>query len=97
MTGNPIQISRLREIGWSKWDPIGLKDVVQQSDAVASEYDSYLLHVAGLLKRGHTEAEAIEYLLAIATKHMGLPIADRGAAESTVRAIKDYIESITSA
>jgi hypothetical protein len=94
MSPKPIQLSCLREIGWSKWDPIGLKDVAQESDAVASEYDGYLLHVASLVKRDQSDAEAVEYLIAIATKHMGLSKADREAAECTVRAIRKYIEGL---
>ena len=34
-----IALSRLREIGWSAWDPIGLAD----SDCPRDEYDAYLL------------------------------------------------------
>ena len=95
MPNNSIQLSRLREIGWSKWDPIGLKDEVQESGTLASEYDSYLLHVASLLKHGRSDAEAVEYLTAIATKHMDLSKVNRKAAERTVDAIRSYIEGLT--
>lgn len=42
-----IQLTRLREIGWKLWDPIGLADENGSCDEErADEYDQYLLHVS---------------------------------------------------
>jgi hypothetical protein len=44
-----IQLSRLRAIGWSTWDPIGIRDPCENEDGCVDEYDSYLLHVVSTL------------------------------------------------
>ena len=44
-----FKLSRLREIGWSLWDPIGLSGFEGTLD---DEYDSYLLQAAGRLWNG---------------------------------------------
>ena len=48
-----LRLSRLRDIGWSLWDPIGLNDFGDDWESVtfADEYDSYLIKVAGMLKK----------------------------------------------
>ena len=45
-----FQLSRLREIGWSKWDPIGVGG--PEHDWPSDEYDTYLLQAAGQLWHG---------------------------------------------
>ena len=85
-----IEIEELRKIGWSHWDPIGLKNPAGAHD----EYDNYLLHVAGLLENGHSESEAVEYLVEIATNYMGLGAANRVAATKTVDEILVYVVSL---
>jgi hypothetical protein len=84
-----IDLGELRRIGWDIWDPIGVHGL-----APADEYDTYLLHVAGLLCRGASTREAVSYLDAIATDHMGIgPITAEGhaASERTVEAISHYL------
>ena len=96
MTSYPkIQLSRLREIGWTLWDPIGLADKSGSYPAdCADEYDTYLLHVVSMLCRNGKEEDATNYLVGIASDYMGLSVADLDAAAATTRAIADYLTSL---
>lgn len=90
-----IQLSRLREIGWKVWDPIGLADDHGvPPEGSADEYDRYLLHVAGMFDHGASTDEATAYLIGVATGHMGLTAIDAGAAAATARGIADYLKSL---
>jgi hypothetical protein len=90
-----LDIKRLRAIGWSTWDPIGLSKMSSVSlDSIADEYDTYLLHAAGLLINGAGAVAAASYLVDSATHHMGLGRADAHSAKRTVEAIQHYLESI---
>lgn len=60
------KLSRLRDIGWSKWDPIGLLGDGQKWDdedcqQFADEYDSYLLQAAGQTWLADTIARIPDY------------------------------------
>ena len=82
-----IKLSRLRDIGWSKWDPIGLLADGQKWDdedcqPFADEYDSYLLHAAGQLRRGEPEENVVSYLVDIEANCMGLGRAPGAAARA---------------
>lgn len=94
MASHPIiDLSRLREIGWKDWDPIGLAG----SGCTADEYDSYLLQVVSRLRRGDAVAEVAEYLIGIASEHMGLgegSSSARNAAETTVVHIQQYLGTL---
>lgn len=94
MTTRPkIRLSRLRDIGWSLWDPIGLLDEGERWDGkpFADEYDGYLLRVAGMVRRGEPDEEIVEYLVQCEIEHMGLSmqpgISDR--AKLVIDAIRD--------
>ena len=88
-----IQLSRLREIGWTLWDPIGLAgENGSCGDGCADEYDGYLLHVVSMLCRDSSKEEATTYLVEIASDHMGLSVVH--AAAATARAIADYLTSL---
>jgi hypothetical protein len=93
-----IDLSQLRQIGWSEWDPISLQEIDPdwRSDGGADEYDSYLLHVAGLIRNGRSEADAVEYLVGIETKHMDMDLSatTHSRAIATVRAIRAYLETL---
>lgn len=72
-----IKLSRLRDIGWSLWDPIGLLKPGQRWEddeckPFADEYDAYLRDAAGQLRRGIATAAVIAYLVDIEANHMGL-------------------------
>lgn len=95
-----VQLSRLREIGWDEWDPIGIRtpdgDDAWKTNA-ADEYDAYLLHVVSLLQRGHAAEEAVAYLDWVCSEHMGLgPLAPEAhqASKATVEAISEYLETL---
>ena len=94
----PLQLSRLRDIGWTKWDPIGLLSQGEAWDQqpFADEYDGYLLQAAGRLRRDWKEADAVEYLMRMETEHMGLRITPttRLRAEATAKAILAYVKDI---
>jgi hypothetical protein len=95
-----IKLSRLRQIGWSLWDPIGLSEIEgdewKDGGPCADEYDSYLLCVAGMLRQGKPRTEAVAYLEEIEIDRMGLnPVATtRQRAEATVAAIADYVATL---
>ena len=77
MPSPSINLAKLRGIGWSIWDPIGLLPAGErwESDeyrAFADEYDSYLLAAADMLRRGVTDAEVVRYLVRAEAEHMGL-------------------------
>ena len=95
MTYPTIQLSRLRTIGWTHWDPIGLADKTGVSlDECADEYDSYLLHVVEIICDRKSLDEAASYLTWVASEQMGLPKQDGEAAMMTARAIAGYLISL---
>ncbi len=77
----PLQLSRLRDIGWSLWDPIGLLDPGQAwtGHPAADEYDGYLSTVASLIRDAHPDKECVAYLVNVALVHMGLGLSWRQA------------------
>jgi hypothetical protein len=79
-----IQLSRLRELGWANWDPIRLGGSPQD------EYDTYLLKVAGMVRRNEPDKTAIDYLVWVESEYMGLGMhADtRQRAQATIEAIR---------
>lgn len=92
MANHPkIRLSRLRDIGWSLWDPIGLlsKNEHWKDQPFADEYDSYLLKAAGMIRRGQPPEIAVNYLVGIQKDHMEQDIAsgDIDRAEAVVSAI----------
>jgi hypothetical protein len=93
-----IQLSRLRDIGWEIWDPIGLRAVLGPcgNSGPDDEYDCYLLEAVNRLKRLDAIPEVANYLVDIEVEHMGLrPNASTLArAIATVEAIKDYLATI---
>ena len=90
----PLKLSRLRNIGWRHWDPIGILAAGETwvDHPAAGEYDEYLTAVAGGLRRGWTRTRAIEELLSF-TEDMGLScgVAATARAEATVDAIQTYL------
>lgn len=87
-----IRLSRLRDIGWTLWDPIGLMvdGTDWQTAGFADEYDSYLLRAAGMVRNGAPFLAVVEYLIESETGPMGLSPAPgiRARAEVVVRAIQ---------
>src|SRR5687768_11468614 len=94
MTQRPrIKLSRLREIGWQIWDPIGLKELEGNPD---DEYDSYLLQAVGRLWNGASEEEVTTYLVSMEAEYMGLGDApDVGErAQKVVSALNAYVAEL---
>lgn len=95
-----MKLSRLREIGWSKWDPVCLSrmgpDDWKNGGPGADEYDGYLLQVAGQLRRREPYEGALAYLEEIEMVHMGggRVSTTRSRAEATVAAIADYLAEL---
>lgn len=95
-----LKLSRLREIGWSLWDPIGLREISgddwRDGGACADEYDRYLLQAVGRLRRGETNGDVVAYLEEVEVGHMGLtrsPTTDQRA-RATVDAIASYLTTL---
>ena len=102
MTKNTPQprakLSRLRDIGWGLWDPIGLIGPEgvssgnwdhQDNRSFADEYDNYLISAASQLRRNTPREQVVEYLIEIETQHMALGenASTRERAEAVVTAI----------
>lgn len=75
-----IDIRKLREIGWSLWDPIGLKGAAGdwQGKPFEDEYDTYLIKAAGMLRSRCDIEEVFDYLLDVETNRMGLGFSKDG-------------------
>jgi hypothetical protein len=91
-----FSLDQLREIGWEKWDPIGVGGPAEGWPA--DEYDTYLLHAATLLWSARPVDEVARYLVEIETKHMELSAAPgiEERAREVATAIRDYVESLHS-
>jgi len=97
MTSEPtFQLSCLREIGWSKWDPIGVGG--PDHGWPADEYDTYLLQAAGQLWNGKSDEEVADYLVGIETENMGLTAVPgiRLRALEVAKAMRGYVETLQS-
>ncbi len=95
-----IELSRLREIGWAQWDPIGLSqmgdDDWKEGGPCADEYDTYLLKAAGNLWNGEGVERVADYLVKVEVDWMGLShvacVEER--ARRVAVAISDYVQSL---
>jgi hypothetical protein len=69
-----VKLSALRRIGWEVWDPIGIRDCVndEYSEGPADEYDNYLIVAFGMAQSGRSESEIATYLGDVASNYMGL-------------------------
>jgi hypothetical protein len=95
MTARPtFKISKLREIGWTEWNPIGL----DRDEGVEDEYDSYLLHAAAYLWNGESKEAVASYLADIEANHMdlGYGFGINRRALATAKAIGEYARSLRS-
>ena len=87
----------LRKVGWSTWDPIGLRDLIDiddlqsTTDAPVDEYDTYLVKAFGMLQNGATRLEAERYLASVVEVHMGLGSADDTSVKLTVLALEKLV------
>ncbi|OYU40750.1 MAG: hypothetical protein CFE33_01255 [Pseudorhodobacter sp. PARRP1] len=72
-----LKLSRLRDIGWEIWDPIGLllagsKWSDDANKPFADEYDRYMTSAASQLRQGAPLEIVIDYLVKIEAQHMGM-------------------------
>jgi hypothetical protein len=88
-----VQLSILRDIGWTRWNPIGLN---REGDC-EDEYDAYMRHVAALLSNGSADVDAADYLIDIEIRHMGLSQSSstNSRAWDTVAAVRSHLGSLT--
>jgi hypothetical protein len=94
-----VRISRLRDIGWTEWDPIGLRRPDGwEGDPAADEYDGYLLRAAGILINGGATGEAIDHLIWGEAENMGLGVTatTRARAARTIDVIRAYVDELRS-
>lgn len=91
MTTRPkFQMSRLRAIAWSEWNPIGLNAADGGPD---DEYDGYVPEAALDRSTGGSLEDVADYLAHIEIEHMGLPPRKdvRVRARRTATAIRAYL------
>ena len=76
-----LDLTRLRNIGWECWDPIGLlgsggsnagKWHDDRNLPFADEYDRYLVAAALQLRKGAPPGQVVAYLVHIETQYMCL-------------------------
>lgn len=92
-----LDLIRLREIGWTEWDPI---ELLRNRDTwigqpFENEYDRYLIHVADRIIAGDNDDTLVAYLVAIERDDMhggSSEVATKRAA-ATVSAIRKYLET----
>lgn len=93
-----VKLSKLRDIGWNLWDPIGLLGPSGHSPGrwsekanqrFADEYDNYLISAASQLKQGEPRDQVVSYLVHVEAEYMGLGErpTSRERAEAVVAAI----------
>jgi hypothetical protein len=93
-----VKLSKLRDIGWNLWDPIGLlrsngpfsgRWSDEANQGFADEYDRYLISAAYQLRQGEPCNQVVNYLVHIESDYMGLGEhhTSRERAEAVVAAI----------
>ncbi|MDW9479011.1 hypothetical protein GOB57_10085 [Sinorhizobium meliloti] len=90
-----LDLRRLREIGWTEWDPIGILKNCENwiGQPFENEYDHYLTHVADRAIAGDDDDQLISYLRDVESGDMGLGSGDCSTkrAAATVSAIRKYL------
>jgi hypothetical protein len=90
-----IELSRLRDIAWDQWDPIGLRSPSRswREHQAPDEYDGYMLRLVGKIQHQEPDEEAARYLVQMETEHMGLreTSSTQERALATVRAVRAYV------
>ncbi len=76
-----VRLFRIRDIGWTLWDPIGLlgpggpfsgKWSDDRNKRFADEYDTYLIDAAHQLRRGVPTETVVAYLVDVEANTMGM-------------------------
>lgn len=66
--GMTSKLEELKSLLLNDWDPIGVAGIPQAVD----EYDTYALHLHGMLTAGTTSKAVAEYLYWVVTAQMGM-------------------------
>ena len=93
-----VRLSKLRDIGWRLWDPIGLLRANgppsgnwddEANLGFADEYDTYLISAASQLRQGVPGDKVADYLVQMECEYMALPRdpTTRKRAEAVVAAL----------
>ena len=93
-----VKLSKLRDIGWNLWDPIGILGSSghfsgrwsdESNKGFVDEYDNYLISAASQLRQGEPRNQVVSYLVHIESDYMGLGErpTSRERAEAVVAAI----------
>lgn len=87
-----IDLRKLREIGWSRWNPIG---IAGPPETPADEYDRYLFEAACRIERNESLRDVAAYLVDVERNEMGLSggAAAEVRAYATVQAINERLRS----
>ena len=87
------KLSKLRDLSWGIWDPIGMKESRVHCE---DEYDAYLIRVIGMFTEDVPKSEIVAYLIEVESEHMGLGInpTTRFRAEQLVGAIMQYQKTL---
>ena len=86
-----IRLSRLRDIGWRCWDPIGLGASGDWEKSVAGgEYDDHLLKVARMVRHNESDEACAQYLVWAESEklRLGARADARSRADATIAAIR---------
>ncbi|AXE63794.1 hypothetical protein HPO_03534 [Hyphomonas polymorpha PS728] len=87
-----VRLSRLRDIGWRLWDPIGLlaNAASWETCGFEDEYDGYLMRAATMVRDGEAASVVVDYLIWAEIENMGLSLSPdaRERAEAVVKAIQ---------
>jgi hypothetical protein len=100
-----IDLNRLREIGWTTWDPIAFmrNQKTWIGQPFENEYDHYLIHVADRIVAGADDEELVSYLVRVECEDMYDGAIEteacRTRAAATIATIKDQVHqtALTSA
>ena len=93
-----LRLSKLRDIGWTLWDPIALlssdglfpgKWSDEANSGFADEYDTYLISAASQLRSGEPLSQVVRYLVEVEADYMelGKGPTSQECAEAVVAAI----------
>lgn len=92
MTKPKLRLGKLRELGWSIWDPLNLLEPGDEwsETTFADEYDQYLIQAAGRLRREEATNKVVAYIVAVERDVMGLSpsVASNDRAYKLVTAIQ---------
>ena len=72
----PLRLSRLRDIGFSLWDPVGILSHGEPwiGQPAADEHDAYPASAAALLRDGMSDDACVKMRFNVETQRMGLSV-----------------------